>query len=88
MTNRPQNIKGMRDHLPEAMILRQFIINTLIAVFERHGFEPLQTPLLEHAATLEGKIGDDEKLIYRFATHGGDQVALRYDCLLYTSRCV
>lgn len=88
MTNRPQNIKGMRDHLPEAMILRQFIINTLMSVFERHGFEPLQTPVLEHAATLEGKIGDDEKLIYRFATHGGDQVAMRYDQTVPLARVV
>src|SRR5690349_7789785 len=79
MSNRPQNIKGMRDHLPEAMILRQHILNTLIGVFERYGFEPLQTPIVEYAKTLEGKIGDDEKLIYRFETHGGDKVALRYD---------
>ena len=35
MSNKPQNIKGMRDHLPEAMILRQYIIKTLIGVFER-----------------------------------------------------
>jgi histidyl-tRNA synthetase len=60
MSNRPQNIKGMRDHLPEAMILRQHILNTLIGVFERYGFEPLQTPIVEHAQTLDGKIGDDE----------------------------
>jgi histidyl-tRNA synthetase len=79
MSNKPQNIKGMRDHLPQAMILRQHIINTLIGVFERYGFEPLHTPIVEYATTLEGKIGDDEKLIYRFETHGGDKVALRYD---------
>lgn len=88
MSNRPQNIKGMRDHLPEAMILRQFIIKTLTTVFEQHGFEPLQTPVLEYAATLDGKIGDDEKLIYRFATHGGDQVALRYDQTVPLARVV
>ncbi len=86
--NRPQNIKGMRDHLPEAMILRQYIITTLTNVFERHGFEPLQTPLVEYAATLEGKIGDDEKLIYRFETHGGDKVALRYDQTVPLARVV
>jgi histidyl-tRNA synthetase len=86
--NRPQNIKGMRDHLPEAMILRQYIINTLTAVFERHGFEPLQTPIIEYAATLEGKIGDDEKLIYRFETHGHDQVALRYDQTVPLARVI
>src|SRR5262249_831301 len=79
MSNKPQNIKGMRDHLPEAIILRQYILNTLIVVFAGYGFEPLQTPIMEYARTLEGKIGDDEKLIYRFETHGGDKVALRYD---------
>jgi histidyl-tRNA synthetase len=88
MSNRPQNIKGMRDHLPEAMILRQHILNTLTGVFERYGFEPLQTPIVEHAQTLEGKIGDDEKLIYRFETHGGDKVALRYDQTVPLARVV
>jgi len=88
MSNRPQNIKGMRDHLPEAMILRQHIINTLIGVFERYGFEPLQTPIVEYAQMLEGKIGDDEKLIYRFETHGGDKVALRYDQTVPLARVV
>jgi histidyl-tRNA synthetase len=88
MSNRPQNIKGMRDHLPEAMILRQHILNTLIGVFERYGFEPLQTPIVEHAQTLDGKIGDDEKLIYRFETHGGDKVALRYDQTVPLARVV
>jgi histidyl-tRNA synthetase len=88
MSNRPQNIKAMRDHLPAAMILRQHIISTLTGVFERHGFEPLQTPIVEYAATLEGKIGDDEKLIYRFETHGGDKVALRYDQTVPLARVV
>jgi histidyl-tRNA synthetase len=88
MSNKPQNIKGMRDHLPEAMILRQYITNTLIDVFERYGFEPLQTPIMEYAQTLEGKIGDDEKLIYRFETHGGDKVALRYDQTVPLARVV
>lgn len=88
MSNRPQNIKGMRDHLPEDMILRQYIVGTLTAVFERHGFEPLQTPLIEYAETLEGKIGEDEKLIYRFEDHGGRKIALRYDQTVPLARVV
>jgi histidyl-tRNA synthetase len=88
MSTKPQNIKGMRDHLPEAMILRQYLLNTLIGVFERYGFEPLQTPIIEYANILEGKIGDDEKLIYRFETHGGDKVALRYDQTVPLARIV
>lgn len=88
MSNKPQNFKGMRDHLPAAMILRQHIVNTLVGVFERHGFEPLQTPIIEYARTLEGKIGDDEKLIYHFETAGGDKVALRYDQTVPLARVV
>ncbi len=88
MNNRPQNIKGMRDHLPEAMILRQYIVNTLVSVFERYGFEPLQTPILEYSETLEGKIGDDEKLIYRFEDHGGRKISMRYDQTVPLARVV
>ncbi|NJN66350.1 MAG: histidine--tRNA ligase [Chloroflexaceae bacterium] len=83
-----QNIKGMRDHLPPAMLLRQYIINTLIGVFERYGFEPLSTPVLEYAEVLEGKLGDDEKLIYRFEDHGGRKLALRYDQTVPLARVV
>ncbi|MBC8161575.1 MAG: histidine--tRNA ligase [Roseiflexaceae bacterium] len=88
MSNKPQNIKGMRDHLPKAMILRQYIVDTLAGVFERHGFEPMQTPILEYAETLEGKIGDEEKLIYRFDDHGGRRLALRYDQTVPLARVV
>lgn len=83
-----QNIKGMRDHLPPAMLLRQYIINTLTTVFERHGFEPLSTSVVEYAETLEGKLGDDEKLIYRFEDHGGRRLALRYDQTVPLARVV
>lgn len=74
-----QNVKGMRDHLPADMMLRQYIVNTLTRISESHGFEPLQTPIIEYAETLEGKLGDEEKLIYRFEDHGGRRLALRYD---------
>src|ERR1051325_1483185 len=43
---------------------------------------------MEYAQTLEGKLGDDEKLIYRFETHGGDKVALRYDQTVPLARVV
>jgi histidyl-tRNA synthetase len=83
-----QNIKGMRDHLPPAMLLRQYIINTLTGVFERYGFEPLSTAVLEYAEVLEGKLGDEEKLIYRFEDHGGRKLALRYDQTVPLARVV
>jgi histidyl-tRNA synthetase len=83
-----QNIKGMRDHLPAAMLLRNAIVRTLTRVSELHGFEPLQTPIVEYAETLEGKLGDDEKLIYRFEDQGGRRLALRYDQTVPLARVV
>jgi histidyl-tRNA synthetase len=83
-----QNIKGMRDHLPQAMMLRQHIAATITGVCERHGFEPLQTPIVEYAEALEGKLGDDESLIYRFEDHGGRRLALRYDQTVPLARVV
>ncbi|RRR68049.1 MAG: histidine--tRNA ligase [Candidatus Viridilinea halotolerans] len=83
-----QNIKGMRDHLPQAMLLRQHIVTTLQQVCERYGFEPLQSPVVEYAEVLEGKLGDDEKLIYRFEDHGGRRLALRYDQTVPLARVV
>jgi histidyl-tRNA synthetase len=88
MKQKPQNIKGMRDHLPPAMLLRQHILTTLTAIFERHGFDPLSTPIVEYAETLEGKLGEDEKLIYRFEDHGGRRLALRYDQTVPLARVV
>lgn len=90
MADKPQNVTGMRDHLPPAMLLRQHIINTLTGVFERYGFEPLSTSVVEYDQTLAGKIGDDEKLIYRLEDRGESsrKLALRYDQTVPLARVV
>ena len=48
-------LKGFRDYMPEQMILRQRIISIFRGIFEQHGFEPLDTPALEHLEVLLGK---------------------------------
>lgn len=86
---KPQILKGTRDFLPRTMLLRQHVIRTIADTFETFGFEPLETPALEYAATLEGKYGEEgEKLIYRFEDHGRRQVALRYDLTVPLCRVV
>ncbi len=83
-----QTLKGFRDFLPEHMVLRQHVIGTLRHVFEQHGFEPLETPVLEYAETLEGKYGDDERLLYRFTDAGDRRVGMRYDLTVPLARVV
>jgi histidyl-tRNA synthetase len=87
MAPRAQTYKGMKDYLPREMRLRQRIVRTLTEVAERYGFEPMQTPIVEYESTLAGKIGDDEKLIYRLQ-YGDDRLALRYDQTVSLARVV
>ncbi|MBI2322736.1 MAG: histidine--tRNA ligase [Chloroflexi bacterium] len=86
---KPQLLKGTRDLLPERMLLRHHVVGKLRAVFERFGFEPLETPALEYAETLEGKLGPEgDMLMYRFEDRGGRRVALRYDLTVPFARVV
>lgn len=86
----PRLPRGMRDILPQKMLQRRHVIRVIERVFERYGFEPLQTPAVELAQTLTGKYGPDaEKLIYD-ARHreGKEELALRYDLSVPLSRVV
>lgn len=86
----PRVPRGMRDILPQKMLLRQYVIGEIEKVFQRFGFEPLQTPVLELRETLMGKYGEDaEKLIYD-ARHreGKEDLSLRYDLSVPLTRVV
>ncbi|HKG27349.1 MAG TPA: histidine--tRNA ligase [Thermomicrobiales bacterium] len=85
---KPQILKGFRDYLPKQMILRQRIIQTFRQIFERHGFEPLDTPALEYLEVLTGKAGENEKLMYHFLDQGGREVGMRYDLTVPLARVV
>ena len=76
----PRLLKGFRDLLPEKLLQRNQLITTISQTLAAFGFLPLETPALEYAEILEGKLGDEgEKLLYKFADHGDRQVAMRYD---------
>lgn len=63
-------------------------METLRSIFELHGFAALETPTLEYAATLEGKYGEDERLIYKFEDNGKRNVGMRYDLTVPLARVV
>src|SRR3954465_13571015 len=77
---------GTRDFLPEEIRRRAYVINTVREVYERYGFEPLETPAFENIDTLMGKYGEEgNRLIFKIlnrAEHessGQADLALRYD---------
>lgn len=83
-----QTVKGMRDFLPEDMIKRDYIISIIKKIFEKYGFDPLETPVVEYAELLEGKYGEEEKLIYKFKDKADRDLALRYDLTVPLSRII
>ncbi len=84
----PRVLSGFRDFLPAQMRVRQRVTGMLREIFERFGYEPLDTPTLEAIEVLQGKIGQDEKLLYRFTDHGGREVGMRYDLTIPLARVV
>lgn len=83
-----QVLKGFRDYLPQEQIARRKIIAKISEVFERFGFAPIDTPALELYELLRGKLGEEEKLIYKFQDFGEREVALRYDLTVPLARVV
>jgi len=76
----PRIPKGFRDFLPDKESLRLGLVRKLQTVFERFGFLPIDTPVLEFAEVLLGKGGGEtDKEVYRFIDHGGRDVAMRFD---------
>lgn len=85
----PRTLKGFRDYLPEVMVPRSRLLRRISEVFERFGFEPLDTPSIEYSEILLGKAGPEaEKLFYRFQDQGGRDVALRYELTISLARLI
>jgi histidyl-tRNA synthetase len=85
--------RGTRDFLPAQMRHRLAVLATLRGVFERFGFEPLETPALERIETLTGKYGDEgDKLFFRILERGEGgregkaDMGLRYDLTVPLAR--
>ena len=85
----------MRDFLPADVRRRRYVIGVVEDVFQRHGFEPLETPALENIETLTGQYGEEgAKLIYKVLRRGEHEasgetdLALRYDLTVPLARVV
>ena len=85
----------MRDYLPEDIRRREYVIGVIRRVYERYGFEPLETPAVENLETLMGKYGEEgNQLIFKILKRGEHEasgqadLALRYDLTVPLSRVV
>ncbi|MFM6976447.1 MAG: histidine--tRNA ligase [Sphingobacteriaceae bacterium] len=69
--NKPGIPKGTRDFSPGEMVKRNYIFDTIKAVFRKYGYQEIQTPSMENLDTLTGKYGDEgDKLIFKILNSG------------------
>src|SRR6187455_138715 len=87
--------RGMRDFLPEDVRRGQYVIGVIGEVYQKYGFEPLETPAVENLETLQGKYGEEgDRLIFKIlkrgegAETGEADLALRYDLTVPLARVV
>ena len=76
------NVKGTFDFMPEDMQVRNKIIEVLRRNFEKNGYLPIETPMLNYFDLLSYKYSDDAEIlseVYRLKDQGDRDLGLRYD---------
>ena len=75
----PRTLPGFMELLPESQVLFNEIMEKIRKSYEKFGFLPLDTPIIESSEVLLAKAGGEtEKQIYRF-TKGENDLSLRFD---------
>ena len=63
--------RGMRDLLPADVAVRDHVLESIVAVYRRFGYQRIETPALEDIDRLQsGQGADNEKLIYQVLRRG------------------
>jgi len=71
MAQKPSIPKGTRDFSPLEMARRNYIFDTVKAVFKLYGFQQIETPAMENLSTLTGKYGEEgDKLLFKILNSG------------------
>ena len=75
----PKTLAGFMELLPEEQVIFNHMKDTIRASYEKFGFLPLDTPIIEYSEVLLAKAGGEtEKQIYRFEK-GDTDLSLRFD---------
>lgn len=76
----PKILKGTRDFTPLDMAKRNLVMGKIRKIFERFGYDQIETPIINPAETILGKYGDEgNRLTYNFEDAGGRRIALPFD---------
>ncbi len=64
-------VKGMPEHMPNDMVLREYVLSTIKETYFKFGFSQIETPIVEHIKNLtSNQGGENEKLIFKILKRG------------------
>ena len=64
-------VTGMKDILPQEMVVRDYVMGVIKETYAKFGFTPIETPCVENIANLSNKQGgENEKLIFKILKRG------------------
>ena len=74
-------VKGFNDFTGEEALKREEIKKILVSIFEKYGFLPVETPIIEYEKFVKGENSDDEAIsdIFKLKDKGKRALALRYE---------
>ncbi|MDW7676710.1 MAG: ATP phosphoribosyltransferase regulatory subunit, partial [Bacillota bacterium] len=85
---KPSTLPGFMELLPQEQILFNRMMDTIRRVYERYGYVPLDTPIIEKSEVLLAKGGGEtEKQVYRFMK-GDSDLSMRFDLTVPLARFV
>jgi histidyl-tRNA synthetase len=88
-TVEPRLSRGLRDLLPDQMLARQRMIDTIRGVYELYGFVPLATPAIEFLDVLSGSAGQEaQQSIFRVTNPEREELGLRFDLTVPLARVI
>jgi len=76
-----ETVKGFRDYTGKEALKRAKIKKILIETFEKYGFFPAETPIIEYESFVKGNNQNDEVIsdIFKLKDKGNRKLALRYE---------
>jgi histidyl-tRNA synthetase len=84
-----KKLPGFRDFFTQDIQVREFVISTFKKIFEKYGYEPLETPALEYASIFSSESGQEaEKLFFKFKDQGNRDIMLKYEVMISMCRAV
>ena len=85
----PRLSRGLRDLLPDQMLARQQMVDTIRRVYELYGFVPLNTPAIEYLDVLSGSAGQEaQQSIFRVTNPEQEALGLRFDLTVPLARVI